>query len=147
MRGLHVVGRDDPLAGCDAALNDHGILILFPEGSRGEPEQLGAFKSGIAHLARRHPALPVIPVFMHGLGKVLPRGELLPVPFFVDVFVGEAMGWTGDRASFEDCEGPRVPVDDFPMQVREARAYAPLAVDGAALNPIRQWIEVLAAWA
>jgi len=93
-------GHGDPLAGCDAALRDDAILILFPEGSRGEPERLGAFKSGIAHLARRHSATPVIPVFLHGLGKVLPRGELLPVPFFVDVFVGEAMQWTGDRASF-----------------------------------------------
>jgi 1-acyl-sn-glycerol-3-phosphate acyltransferase len=93
-------GHDDPLAGCDAALKAGSILILFPEGSRGEPERLGAFKTGIAHLARRHPQAPVVPVFLHGLGKVLPRGEFVPVPFFVDIFIGEAMAWTGDRASF-----------------------------------------------
>ena len=92
--------HSDPLAGCDAALADDVILILFPEGKRGEPEKLGAFKTGIAHLARRHPMVPVVPVFLHGLGKVLPRGEILPVPFFVDVFIGEAMRWTGDKASF-----------------------------------------------
>ena len=44
--------------------------------------------------------VPVIPVFMHGLGKVLPRGEFLPVPFFVDVFIGESMRWSGDKAAF-----------------------------------------------
>ncbi|MGH6960103.1 MAG: lysophospholipid acyltransferase family protein [Dongiaceae bacterium] len=93
-------GHGDPLAECDAALGRDTVLIMFPEGSRGEPERLGAFKTGIAHLARRHSAVPVIPVFMHGLGKVLPRGEFLPVPFFVDVFIGESMRWSGDRASF-----------------------------------------------
>jgi 1-acyl-sn-glycerol-3-phosphate acyltransferase len=92
--------HSDPLAGCDKALADNAVLILFPEGQRGEPEKLGAFKTGIAHLARRHPEVPIVPVFLHGIGKVLPRGEILPVPFFVDVFIGEATRWSGDKASF-----------------------------------------------
>ena len=87
----------DPLAGASAALEQDTILILFPEGSRGEPERLSRFKSGVAHLARRHPTLPVVPIFLHGLGKSLPKGEALLVPFFCDVFVGPALHWHGDK--------------------------------------------------
>jgi 1-acyl-sn-glycerol-3-phosphate acyltransferase len=93
-------GEGDPLAGASAALQCGDILILFPEGTRGEPETLKAFKSGIAHLARRHSGVPFQPVYMHGLGKALPRGEAVLVPFFCDVFVGEPVKWSGDKASF-----------------------------------------------
>ena len=93
-------GEENPLAPCNRALADGQMLIVFPEGSRGEPEQLQSFKGGIARLAESNPTVPVVPVFLHGLGKSLPKGEALLVPFFCDIFVGEPLAWTGDRRGY-----------------------------------------------
>jgi 1-acyl-sn-glycerol-3-phosphate acyltransferase len=94
---LRRVRKTDPLLACYDALERGEILIVFPEGSRGEPEQMSELKTGIAHLAERFPQVPVIPVFMHGLGLALPKGEALLVPRFCDVHVGDALYWRGGR--------------------------------------------------
>lgn len=82
------------------ALHRGDILILFPEGSRGEPETLGALKNGVAHLASACPDVPVVPVFFRGLGKSLPKGEVVLVPFFIDAFIGAPLFWEGSRKAF-----------------------------------------------
>jgi len=90
----------DPLAECHAVLERGEILVIFPEGTRGEPEIRQKLKTGIAHLAMRCPSAPTIPIFMHGLGRAMPKGEFLLVPFFCDMFVGNPINWIGDRNEF-----------------------------------------------
>lgn len=73
------------------ALDSNEILILFPEGSRGKPEEMGRVRKGICHLLKGREQTPVTPVVMHGLGRALPRGEALFVPFNCDVVIGEPL--------------------------------------------------------
>ncbi|MGB0712435.1 MAG: lysophospholipid acyltransferase family protein [Gammaproteobacteria bacterium] len=69
------------------ALRRGDILILFPEGTRGKPEQLSTLKKGVAHIAALQPESPVLPIHIHGLGRALPRGEALLVPMICDIAV------------------------------------------------------------
>jgi len=91
---------EDPLEDCVKALGAGEILLIYPEGTRGETEAIAKFKGGVARLKEQFPDVPVVPVFMHGLGRVLPKGEFTLVPVVVDVFVGEPVAWTGTRQAF-----------------------------------------------
>ena len=86
-------GRDELFSGCLQALDQGDVLIIFPEGSRGEPEKMGQIRKGVFYLLKDRPHIPLIPVVMHGLGRSLPRGEALLVPFNCDVAIGGPLQW------------------------------------------------------
>jgi 1-acyl-sn-glycerol-3-phosphate acyltransferase len=81
-----------------AALDRHEIVIFFPEGSRGEAEVLGKFKHGIAHLAQARPGVPIVPVYLHNMGKCMPKGARLFVPFNCEMIAGPRADLTGVAA-------------------------------------------------
>jgi len=82
-------GTENPIEQMGKALQEGKSLILFPEGSRGEPEKMQEFKKGIGVILSKYKEIPYIPVFMSGLGKVLPKGEKLLVPFDSYVIFGD----------------------------------------------------------
>lgn len=95
-------GQANPLQGCIEALQQNKIIILFPEGTRGEPERFSAFKSGIWHLSHSMPQVPITPVYMRGLGRAMGKGQRIPVPFFIDVYVDEPLFYHQDKALFQE---------------------------------------------
>lgn len=90
-------GGKDPLAPVMQALEEGYDVIIFPEGSRGDPEARKPLKFGVAKILQDKPDIHITPVFSYGLGKSLPRGECLLVPFICEVNVGEPLTWGGDR--------------------------------------------------
>ncbi len=64
-------------------------IILFPEGSRGEPEKMQSFKKGIGEVLKLLPDVPCLPVFLSGMGRALPKGEKLLIPYDCYVIFGE----------------------------------------------------------
>jgi 1-acyl-sn-glycerol-3-phosphate acyltransferase len=98
------VSRDfDVLAPAREALAHGDIVVIFPEGTRGDAsEQMAPLKSGVARLAAAFPEAPVIPAWIAGAGRVLAKGDAVPVPLNCCVVVGPPIRWTGERAQFMD---------------------------------------------
>lgn len=83
-----ISAHDNPIDQLMSALGQHYSLIIFPEGTRSLSGEIGSFKSGIYHLARRRPDLEFIPVLIDNLNRILPKGEFLPVPLLSSVSFG-----------------------------------------------------------
>jgi len=79
---------NDPLVPVMAALDEQHSVIIFPEGTRNTGEGMLPFKSGIYHLARQRPDVELVPVWIENLNRVMPKGQLLPVPLLCSVRFG-----------------------------------------------------------
>ncbi|SAI42581.1 2-acyl-glycerophospho-ethanolamine acyltransferase [Bordetella ansorpii] len=90
-------GGGDPLAPVRQALQEGASLIFFPEGTRGDQELPGAFKSGLFRLAQEFPSLNLAPVYLENLHRILPKGALLPLPLINKVHFGPVLARVGDE--------------------------------------------------
>ncbi|HYT59360.1 MAG TPA: lysophospholipid acyltransferase family protein [Haliangiales bacterium] len=75
-----VTARDNPVEQMLAALEEKSSLIIFPEGGRQSGPEMAPFKSGLYHLAKKRADVEFIPVLIDNLNRILPKGEVLPVP-------------------------------------------------------------------
>ena len=83
-----VTAHDNPVEQMLAALEQKSSLIIFPEGGRQLGPELAPFKGGLYHLAKKLPDMEFIPVLIDNLNRILPKGEVLPVPLLSCISFG-----------------------------------------------------------
>ncbi|MFN5999624.1 MAG: lysophospholipid acyltransferase family protein [Paracoccaceae bacterium] len=80
---------EDPVAQMVSALDQGSSLILFPEGQRNSSDAtLLPFKSGLYHIAKARPGVDLVPVWIANLNRVMPKGEVIPVPLICTLTFG-----------------------------------------------------------
>ena len=70
------------------AMGSETSIIVFPEGTRSPDGELLPFRSGLYHLCQLKPGLELVPVYLDNMTRILPKGEVLPVPLLGRVTFG-----------------------------------------------------------
>lgn len=83
--------QEDPLEPLIEALQNGDSLILFPEGTRGYADEPQSFKAGLYNLAGRFPQVELVPAWIANVQRVMPKGEVVPVPVLCSVTFGAPM--------------------------------------------------------
>ncbi len=95
---------EDPLQPLVDALAGGDSIILFPEGTRGNQDEPQAFKAGLYNLALRFPGVVLVPAWINNIQRLLPKGEVIPVPVLCSVTFGAPIRLEDgeDRRAFLD---------------------------------------------
>ena len=82
---------EDPLEPLVEALQYGSSLVIFPEGTRSNKGEPQAFKAGLYHLAKQFPDVQLVPTWIDNVQRVMPKGEVVPVPILCTVTFGEPL--------------------------------------------------------
>ena len=95
---------EDPLEPLMEALRHGDSLVIFPEGTRGNKADPAPFKAGLYHLAEAFPEVQLIPAWIDNVQRVMPKGEVVPVPILCSVTFGAplTLQQSEDKRTFLD---------------------------------------------
>ncbi|SFD85713.1 lysophospholipid acyltransferase family protein [Paracidovorax konjaci] len=80
--------QGDPLEPLVRALESGDSIVIFPEGTRGHGDEPQPFKSGLYRLAQMFPQVVLVPAWIQNVQRVMPKGEVVPVPILCSVTFG-----------------------------------------------------------
>ncbi|WP_164126332.1 1-acyl-sn-glycerol-3-phosphate acyltransferase [Sphingobacterium luzhongxinii] len=130
-------------------------IVVFPEGTRSYDNQIKRFHKGAFYLAEQL-QLDILPVYIHGNGDVLPKGDVLIFPGQLRPIVGERIPIADEtygktysertksisasfKASFEDQRLALENADYFVAKIKLAYLYKEDEIVGSVKDSLKQW--------
>ena len=105
-----VTAHDNPITDMIEAMGERHSLIIFPEGGRQSGPEPAPFKAGLYHLAKHRADAELVPVYLENLNRVLPKGEVLPVPMLSSLTMGSPIQLHDGEAKTDFLERARLAV-------------------------------------
>lgn len=94
----NITRATNPLPKMLEILNSNQSLIIFPEGTRNtDISERGKFLPGVSHIVMHAPEVEVLPIYLINLGRCLPKGEWIPIPFFCEIIIGQPFTPKGSK--------------------------------------------------
>lgn len=75
-------------------------IVIYPEGTRSRSGGIGAFKGGLALIAKKS-RRPVVPIYIEGGLRVLPEATYIPRPGTIRIYYGNPLHFEDGESSKE----------------------------------------------
>jgi len=77
-------------------LDEGRSIIIFPEGTRGTAGKMQAFQGGVGLIASQNPDVPLVPVYLEGPERALPKEAPFPLPLWNHITIGPPQSLRGN---------------------------------------------------